>query len=92
MLDYPALAALAAVVREGGFERAAAVLGVLLGSLYGLAGAKAATSALGGFTPGIPWLWLAVVLVVSVGAAVLASVWPARRAARMSPVEGLAVE
>jgi LysR family transcriptional regulator (chromosome initiation inhibitor) len=27
-LDYPALAALAAVVREGGFERAAAVLGV----------------------------------------------------------------
>ena len=28
MLDYPSLAALAAVVREGGFERAAAVLGV----------------------------------------------------------------
>lgn len=27
-LDYPALAALAAVIREGGFERAAAVLGV----------------------------------------------------------------
>ena len=28
MLDHPSLAALAAVVREGGFERAAAVLGV----------------------------------------------------------------
>lgn len=28
LLDYPSLAALAAVVREGGFERAAAVLGV----------------------------------------------------------------
>jgi LysR family transcriptional regulator (chromosome initiation inhibitor) len=28
MLDYPALAALAAVVREGGFDRAAAALGV----------------------------------------------------------------
>ncbi|ACM04429.1 LysR family transcriptional regulator ArgP [Cereibacter sphaeroides] len=28
MLDYPSLAALAAVLREGGFERAAAVLGV----------------------------------------------------------------
>ncbi|MFC4167151.1 LysR family transcriptional regulator ArgP [Teichococcus aestuarii] len=28
MLDYPSLAALAAVVREGGFERAAAALGV----------------------------------------------------------------
>ena len=28
MLDYPSLAALAAVVREGGFDRAAAVLGV----------------------------------------------------------------
>ena len=71
---------------------AAAVLGLVLGSLYGLAGARAATSAMGGFAPSIPWLWLAVVLVVSVGAAVLASVWPARRAARMSPVEGLAVE
>ena len=28
MLDYPALAAVAAVVREGSFERAAAALGV----------------------------------------------------------------
>jgi ABC-type lipoprotein release transport system permease subunit len=33
-----------------------------------------------------------VVLVVAVGAAVLASVWPARRAAKLSPVEGLAME
>jgi len=71
---------------------AATVLGLVLGGLYGLAGATAALSALGSITAEIPWVWVLVVLVVAVGAAVLASVWPARRAARMSPVEGLAVE
>lgn len=71
---------------------AAAVLGIVLGTVYGLVGARSATLALGGFVVSLPWLWLLVVLVVSVGAAVLASVWPARRAAKLSPVEGLAVE
>ena len=71
---------------------AVAVLGLVLGTIYGLAGARAATSNFGGFAPEVPWLWMLVILVVAVGAAVLASVFPARRAAKLSPVEGLAVE
>jgi putative ABC transport system permease protein len=71
---------------------AAAVLGLILGTIYGAAGAKSALLSLGAFSLGIPWMWLLVVLVVAVGAAVLASVWPARRAAKLSPVEGLAME
>lgn len=71
---------------------AATVLGLILGGIYGLAGAKAATLGIGGFTAALPWGWIVVVLIVAIGAAVLASVWPARRATRLSPVEGLAVE
>lgn len=71
---------------------AAAVLGMALGTIYGLVGARSATLSMHGFVITLPWLWLLVVLLVSVGAAVLASVWPARRAAKLSPVEGLAVE
>ena len=72
---------------------AATVLGITLGTAYGLAGARAATSSISsGFVPDLPWLWLAIVIAASVGAAVLASVWPARRATRLSPVEGLANE
>lgn len=71
---------------------AAAVLGIVLGSIYGLVGARSATLSMGGFVVSMPWLWILVVLVIAVGAAVLASVLPARRAAKLSPVEGLAVE
>ncbi|WP_335644527.1 ABC transporter permease [Arthrobacter crystallopoietes] len=68
----------------------AALIGSGLGILYGWLGAQ---SALGTFTavvPDVPWLQLAAVLAVAVVAGLLASVMPARRAARLSPVEGLA--
>jgi putative ABC transport system permease protein len=68
----------------------AALIGSALGILYGWLGAQ---SALGTFTavvPDVPWLQLAAVLAVAVVAGLLASVMPARRAARLSPVEGLA--
>jgi putative ABC transport system permease protein len=75
---------------------AAVVVGLLLGTLYGWAGAEA----LLGFAPGSPGIiWPAfppVLLVVIVLAAALltwlASVAPTRRATRVTPVDALAVE
>ena len=72
------------------------LLGVVLGSLYGWAGAA---SLLGGvataggaaiWTPELPWGRLALLLVVAVAAGLLASVLPARRAVRTPPVAALA--
>ncbi|GAB5077289.1 ABC transporter permease [Arthrobacter sp. AD-310] len=68
----------------------AALLGAVLGSLYGWLGARSALGSLAVVTPAIPWLQLAGVLAVAVVAGLLASVFPARRAARLSPVAGLA--
>jgi ABC-type antimicrobial peptide transport system permease subunit len=49
-------------------------------------GARSALGVFGDVVPSLPWLQLA----VAVAAGLLASVLPARRAARLSPVEGLA--
>ncbi|MEZ0166882.1 FtsX-like permease family protein [Kineococcus sp. LSe6-4] len=68
----------------------AAVLGVALGTGYGLAGT---TSVLVRETPvqlTVPWLQVAGIVVVAAAAGVLASVLPARRAARTPPVAAIA--
>lgn len=70
----------------------AALLGLVLGVAYGLLGAHSALSAIGDMTYEIPWGQLALVLGISVVAALLASIMPGRRAAKLSPVEGLATE
>lgn len=70
----------------------AALLGLVLGVVYGLLGAHATLSAVGEMSYEIPWLQLALVLVASIVAALLASVTPGRRAAKLSPVQGLAAE
>jgi putative ABC transport system permease protein len=70
----------------------AALLGCGLGVVYGWLGAQ---SALGGMTPvalSVPVGQLGAVLLVAVAAGLLASVLPARRAARLSPVAGLATD
>ncbi|MCQ1995116.1 ABC transporter permease [Arthrobacter sp. zg-Y1171] len=70
----------------------AALMGSILGSLYGWLGAE---SALGSFTTvalSLPWLQLLAVLAVALLAGLAASVLPARRAARLSPVAGLAAD
>jgi putative ABC transport system permease protein len=75
---------------------AAVVVGLLLGTFYGWAGAEA----LLGFSPGAPGIILPafppVLLVVIVLAAALltwlASIAPTRRATRVTPVDALAVE
>ncbi|WP_104088343.1 ABC transporter permease [Arthrobacter sp. GMC3] len=70
----------------------AALIGSVLGVVYGWLGAQ---SALGGFTAvtaTIPWGQILMVVGVAAVAGLLASVIPARRAARLSPVEGLAMD
>nr|WP_240895944.1 ABC transporter permease [Kineococcus siccus] len=68
----------------------AAVLGVVLGSGYGLAGTAAVLSAQAPVVLALPWAQLAGIVAVAAGAGVLASVLPARRAARTSPVAAIA--
>lgn len=70
----------------------AAVLGCTLGTLYGWMGGQAVLGQIVGgvIWPTVPWWELGVIVLVSVGAGLLASVAPARRATRLSPVQGLA--
>lgn len=68
----------------------AAVLGAALGIVYGWLGAQSTLGGVADVVPSVPWLQLAAVFGVAVVAGLLASVLPARRAARLSPVEGLA--
>lgn len=67
-----------------------AVLGIALGTVYGILGIL---SLLGGGFPvviAIPWVQLALVLVLAVLAGWAASVLPGRRAARTAPAQALA--
>ncbi|WP_434993945.1 FtsX-like permease family protein [Arthrobacter sp. Ld5] len=68
----------------------AALLGTGLGTLYGWLGVQSALGGMAPVSPDVPVGQLAAVLAVAVGAGLLASVLPARRAARLSPVAGLA--
>ncbi|MDN5825445.1 MAG: ABC transporter permease, partial [Micrococcaceae bacterium] len=70
----------------------AAALGIVLGTAYGALGAQSALGAFTDVTLSLPSAQLALVLGVSVAAALAASVLPSRRAALLSPVEGLATE
>lgn len=70
----------------------AALLGVLLGTAYGLLGAQSVMASFGSMVVSIPWLQLAGVIAISVVAALAASILPAHRAATLAPVQGLAGE
>ncbi|NUU16218.1 ABC transporter permease [Cellulomonas humilata] len=69
-----------------------AVLGAGLGLLYGWAGAVVVFGEVGDVVLVVPWSHLALLLVVALGAGLLASVLPGRAAARTSPVAALAVD
>ena len=69
-----------------------AVLGIALGLAYGWTGSMTVLRAVGDVSLEVPWRDLGVAVVVAVVAGLLASVLPARSAARTSPVEALAVE
>jgi putative ABC transport system permease protein len=68
----------------------AAVLGVVLGTAYGLIGAASVLGAIGDLVLVVPWLQIGAIVVVATVAGLLASVLPARRAARTSPVAAIA--
>ena len=77
----------------------AALIGSVLGVVYGWFGAQTVFGELrvdSGLTQlvpvSVPWLNLLAILAVAVLAGLLASVAPARRAVKLQPVEGLAVE
>lgn len=69
-----------------------AILGIAFGMGYGWAGAATVLGRVGGFVPAVPWRDLGLVLLVALGAGLLASVVPARSAARTPPVAALAEE
>lgn len=69
-----------------------AVLGVLLGLLYGWAGATTALSTLGEVPLVVPWPDVVAVLGVALVAGLVASVVPARAAVRTRPVAALAAD
>lgn len=69
-----------------------AVLGAALGVLYGWSGAAIILAGMGDMQLALPWDDLLLVLVVALGAGLLASVLPGRSAARTSPVAALAVD
>ncbi|GAB7190524.1 hypothetical protein NUM3379_12300 [Kineococcus sp. NUM-3379] len=68
----------------------AATLGVALGTGYGLAGTHSVFGLSGEVVLDVPWLRVGAIVVVATAAGVLASVLPARRAARTSPVAAIA--
>ncbi|MGY1744052.1 ABC transporter permease [Blastococcus sp. SYSU D00695] len=68
----------------------AAVLGVLLGTGYGLVGLASVLGERGDLVLTMPWLQVGAIVVVATAAGLLASVLPARRAARTPPVAALA--
>ncbi len=68
----------------------AAVLGVLLGTAYGLIGVASVLGDQGELVLSMPWVQVGAIVVVATAAGLLASVLPARRAARTSPVAALA--
>ena len=69
-----------------------AILGIVLGLVFGWAGAATALSVMGDVRYAVPWADMGIVLAVALVAGLLASVLPARAAARTSPVAALGVE
>lgn len=67
----------------------AALLGVVLGSGYGLAGTASVLGGTGDVVLTIPWGQVAAIVGVATLAGLLASVLPARRAAGVSPVTAI---
>jgi putative ABC transport system permease protein len=75
---------------------AAVLVGLILGSFYGWAGAQALLGSINGspglIVPVFPWAVLVIVIIAAAALTLVASVAPSRRATRVAPVTALAVE
>jgi putative ABC transport system permease protein len=74
---------------------AAVGFGLVLGIVYGWAGAQSLLGSIqgGGFAlPSVPWLVVVVAVLAAAALSTVASIAPSRRATRISPVAALAVE
>lgn len=84
------------VAESAALTLAATVTGVVLGFGYGWAGAQSLLGAAQGtpalVLPGVPWALFGGLLVAAALLTIVASIAPARRAMRVSPVVALAVE
>ncbi|MBW4042845.1 MAG: ABC transporter permease [Acidobacteria bacterium] len=84
------------LAESGQLVLTAVALGLVLGTVYGWAGAHSLVAAARGMPGlwflGVPWPLLGVVVAGGVLLTVVASVAPARRATRVAPVEALGVE
>ena len=69
-----------------------ALIGTVLGLLYGWAGAATVFGPFGDASLSVPWVHIGAVLVVALLAGLLASALPARSAARTPPVAALGVD
>jgi putative ABC transport system permease protein len=67
----------------------ASALGVVVGGSYGLIGAASVLGEVGDIVLDVPWRQVGAIVVATL-AGLLASVLPARRAARTSPVAAIA--
>jgi putative ABC transport system permease protein len=72
------------------FALVGSVIGIVLGTLYGFAGAVSILSSAWGVTFTIPYARIGLILAMAILAGLVASVLPAQRAIRTSPVEALA--
>lgn len=83
------------VAEAAALTAAATVVGIVLGVGYGWAGAQSMLGSVSGepmlIAPVMPWPVLGLVVVAAVVLTIVASLAPARRAARVSPVAALAV-
>jgi len=74
----------------------AVIVGLVLGTFYGWVGAQSLLGSARGMPgivlPGVPWAILAIVVVSAALLTLIATVTPARRATRVSPITALAVE
>jgi putative ABC transport system permease protein len=84
------------LAESGQLVLTAVVLGLLLGTVYGWAGAHSLVGAVPGapglLLVGFPWPLIAVVVAGGVLLTLIASVAPSRRATRVAPVEALGVD